>query len=117
MAVIASGAVAERTNVSTYLFFCFVNSAFIFPVGLAWSWNNGWLENIGFIDVGGASLVHIMGGIAGFIGTFLIGPRLGLFHRDRSLDYLLDEDLLLDDTLLKFFHKDSRKDKANSTME
>jgi Amt family ammonium transporter len=43
MAAIATGAIAERTNISTYIFFSFVNSGFIFPVGLAWCWNDGWL--------------------------------------------------------------------------
>jgi len=34
---------------------------------------------MGFADHGGACVVHIMGGLAGFIGTYLIGPRVGLF--------------------------------------
>jgi Amt family ammonium transporter len=84
MAVIASGSIAERTRVSTYLFFAFINSAFIFPVGLAWCWHDGWLENLGFIDVGGAGLVHVMAGIAGFIGTLILGPRLGLFTPNKK---------------------------------
>ena len=79
MATIATCSIAERTNIDTYIFFSFVTSGFIFPIGLAWVWNDGWLQNIGFIDHGGASIVHIMGGLAGFIGTYLIGPRVGLF--------------------------------------
>ena len=90
MAVIATGSIAERTNISTYVFFSFLNSGLIFPVGLAWCWNDGWLQNFGFIDYGGASVVHIMGGIAGFLGTLIIGPRIGLYHQDTTLKYLLD---------------------------
>lgn len=43
MAIIATGSIAERTNLSTYVFFSFLNSGLIFPVGLAWCWNDGWL--------------------------------------------------------------------------
>ena len=43
MAVIATGSIAERTSLSTYVFFSFLNSGLIFPVGLAWVWNDGWL--------------------------------------------------------------------------
>lgn len=94
MAVIATGAIAERTSISTYIFFSFINSGFIFPVGLAWCWHDGWLENIGFLDSGGAGVVHIMGGVAGFIGTLLLGPRIGLFRKETTLEYLLDDDLV-----------------------
>ena len=43
MATIATCSIAERTNTDTYIFFSFVTSGFIFPIGLAWCWNDGWL--------------------------------------------------------------------------
>lgn len=94
MAQIATCSIAERTNTDTYIFFVFVSSGFIFPVGLAWCWNDGWLMNLGFTDHGGACVVHIMGGLAGFIGTYLIGPRVGLFKPDLTLSYILEDQLL-----------------------
>ena len=97
MATIATCSIAERTNTDTYIFFSFVTSGFIFPIGVAWCWNDGWLVNIGFIDYGGASIVHIMGGLAGFMGTYLIGPRVGLFKNDDRLAYILDEDDMMID--------------------
>lgn len=97
MATIATCSIAERTNTDTYIFFSFVTSGFIFPIGVAWCWNDGWLVNIGFIDYGGASIVHIMGGLAGFMGTYLIGPRVGLFKSDDRLAYILDEDDMMID--------------------
>jgi ammonia channel protein AmtB len=114
MAVIATGAIAERTNISTYIFFSFINSGFIFPVGLAWCWSDGWLENMGFIDIGGAGVVHIMGGIAGFFGTLLIGPRIGLFRKDEEMEYVLDEELILDDALLYISSKKEEKSRDES---
>lgn len=104
MATIATGSIAERTHTDTYIFFSFVTSGFIFPIGLAWCWNDGWLNNLGFIDYGGASIVHLMGGIAGFIGTFLIGPRMHLFQQDQFFSYVL-RDIALDN------------DKANMALE
>ena len=43
MTAIAMCSIAERTNTDTYIFFSFVTSGFIFPIGLAWCWNDGWL--------------------------------------------------------------------------
>jgi len=96
MSVIATGSISERTPINNYIFFSLVNSSLIFPIGLAWCWNDGWLQNLGFIDVGGAGLVHIMGGVAGFIGTLLIGPRIGLFQQHQGLKYILDENMHLE---------------------
>ena len=93
MTTIATGSIAERTHTETYIFFSFITSGFIFPIGLAWCWGDGWLSNIGFIDYGGAAVVHIMGGMAGFIGTYLIGPRIGLFKNDERLSYIKDDTL------------------------
>jgi ammonia channel protein AmtB len=78
----------------TYLYFSFLTSSFIFPVGLAWCWNDGWLQNMNFKDSGGASIVHILGGLSGFMGTFLLGPRIGRFTPDTKLTYILDDELL-----------------------
>ena len=38
-----------------------------------------------------------MGGLAGFIGTYLIGPRTGLFQKDRRLEYILEDKIMNDD--------------------
>ena len=43
MATIATGSIAERTHTQTYIFFSFVTAGFIFPFGLAWVYNDGWL--------------------------------------------------------------------------
>ena len=40
-----------------------------------------------------------MGGLAGFVGTYIIGPREGLFKRDKKLSYILDEDIFEDQDL------------------
>jgi ammonia channel protein AmtB len=47
---------------------------------------------MGYKDYAGAGVVHLTAGVAGFVGTYLIGPRSGVFRREISIDYLLDED-------------------------
>ena len=94
--VIATGSIGERIEIDRYIFFSFLTSAFIFPLGLAWCWNDGWLQNMGFIDYGGVAIVHIMGGLSGYVGTYLIGPRIGLFRPDKELSYINDDNELLE---------------------
>ena len=36
-----------------------------------------------------------MGGLAGYIGALIIGPRVGLFQADRELAYILDDEKFL----------------------
>jgi len=70
----------------------------IFPLALAWCWEDGWLSNIGFQDFAGAGIVHLTGGITGFIGTYLCGPRIGLYYKDKQNEYLCDEANFVEDT-------------------
>ena len=101
MSVIATGSIGERVEIDRYIFFSFLTSGFIFPLGLAWCWNDGWLQNIGFMDYGGVSIVHVMGGLAGYVGTLIIGPRLGLYYPDTKLSYIFDDEKLLKEIVTK----------------
>ena len=94
MSTIANNAIVERVHVTTYIFFSIVTSAFIYSFGLGWVWGDGWLQELGFIDQGAASFVHVMGGLSGFVGTLLIGPRLGKYEKINKLIYIND-DLIL----------------------
>ena len=44
MSVVATGGIAERVDNGLYVFFGFVTAGFIFPLGLAWAWEDGWLQ-------------------------------------------------------------------------
>ena len=92
MASIATGSIAERTSLDTYVFYTFLTSSLIFPLALAWCWEDGWLASLGFQDYAGAGIVHLTGGMTGFIGTCLCGPRIGLFSKDKKNMYILDEE-------------------------
>jgi len=43
MSVISTGSIGERVDTLAYIFFSFVTAGFIFPLGLAWCWGEGWL--------------------------------------------------------------------------
>ena len=81
-ATIVSGALAERTQLPSYLGFSALMTGFIYPVVVGWCWGGGWLgdaskEGKGFHDFSGSGIVHIVGGTAGFIGAAVLGPRHG----------------------------------------
>lgn len=54
-------------------------TAIVFPIPAAWVWGDGFLQRMGFVDFAGCSVVHLLGGISGLIGTYILGPRLGVF--------------------------------------
>jgi len=56
-------------------------SAFIYPVVVHWIWHpNGWLNELGLIDFAGSGAVHLVGGSAGFVGAWILGPRYDIFN-------------------------------------
>tara|TARA_Y100000768_G_C23956837_1_gene673272 strand:+ start:100 stop:1395 length:1296 start_codon:yes stop_codon:yes gene_type:complete len=81
-ATIVSGAVAERIKLSSFLLFSTIYVAFIYPVAGSWKWGAGWLDQIGFYDFAGSTLVHSVGGWAALIGAIILGPRIGKYSKD-----------------------------------
>ncbi len=88
-ATIDSGVIAERAKFSTYLIMSFITSAIIYPIFGHWAWGGlfyedqaGWLQNLGFLDFAGSSVVHSIGGWVGLSGAMVIGPRIGRFAAD-----------------------------------
>ncbi|MGE3804030.1 MAG: ammonium transporter [Gemmataceae bacterium] len=89
-ATIVSGAMAERTRFVGYLIYSAVISAFIYPVFGSWAWSSlaglyegkGWLEEKGFIDFAGSTVVHSVGGWAALVGAIMLGPRIGKYSED-----------------------------------
>ena len=84
-ATIVSGAMAERTKFSAYCIYSAVISAVIYPVEAGWIWNgDGWLAKLGFHDFAGSTAIHMVGGIAAFIGAAILGPRIGKYKIDKK---------------------------------
>ena len=86
---IVSGAVAERMRFTGYLVVTIIISAVIYPVIGHWVWGSaagaapgGWLEQMGFIDFAGSTVVHSVGGWIGLAAIIIIGPRIGRFGKN-----------------------------------
>ncbi len=100
-ATIDSGAVAERAKFSTYLLMSFITSAFIYPVFGHWAWgdffyknNSGWLQDLGFLDFAGSTVVHSIGGWVSLAGVIIIGPRIGRFTADGKVNKIRGHNLV-----------------------
>ena len=84
-ATIVSGAMAERTKFVSYLIYSFVISLVVYPIEAFWVWgSNGWLINMGYIDFAGSSAIHMVGGVTGFIGAAILGPRIGKYPVNKA---------------------------------
>ena len=78
-ATIVSGAVAERIKLPSFMVIATILVMFAYPVTGGWKWGGGWLDQMGFYDFAGSSLVHAFGGFAALAGVIVLGPRLGKF--------------------------------------
>ncbi|MEO1712638.1 MAG: ammonium transporter [Bacteroidota bacterium] len=74
-ATIVSGAVAERIKLESFLLFSLFFVMISYPITGYWKWGGGWLEELGFYDFAGSTLVHSVGGWAALAGIMLLGPR------------------------------------------
>ncbi|MCR5249022.1 MAG: ammonium transporter [Lachnospiraceae bacterium] len=83
-ATIVSGAMAERTKFLSYCVYSAVISAVVYPIEAHWIWGGGWLSELGFHDFAGSCAIHMVGGIAAFIGAMMVGPRIGKFEKDEK---------------------------------
>jgi len=78
-ATIVSGAVAERVKLGSFLIFTTIYVALIYTIAGSWKWGAGWLDQMGFYDFAGSTLVHSVGGWAALAGIIVLGPRLGKY--------------------------------------
>lgn len=73
------GSFAERVKFKVVMFFAvaWVTIAYLPMVHMVWSGAEGFLAHKGVIDFAGGTVVHINAGVAGLVGAWLLGPRLG----------------------------------------
>ena len=84
-ASIVSGALAERAKLWSFFAFITVLTAVIYPIVGAWTWGGGWLNEMGFQDFAGSTIVHSTGGWAALAGAIVVGARRGKFRADGSV--------------------------------
>jgi Amt family ammonium transporter len=93
-ATIPTGALAERWKFLSFCIMGFMIGAVIYPIFGNWVWGGGWLAQLGVnfglghghVDFAGSSVVHMTGGVIGLVGAWLIGPRIGKYNKDGSVN-------------------------------
>jgi len=78
-ATIISGAVAERIKLSSFMIIATIVVFFFYPITGSWKWGGGWLDQMGFYDFAGSSLVHAFGGFAALGVVIVLGARKGKY--------------------------------------
>lgn len=94
-ATIVSGAMAERTKLVSYLCYSVIITAIIYPISGHWIWGGGWLADMGMRDFAGSTVVHSVGGWAALAGAILVGPRLGKYNKDGSVNAITPHNMPL----------------------
>lgn len=93
-ATIPTGSMAERWKFSSFAIYGIIVGAIIYPIYGNWVWGGGWLAQLGSnfalghgtVDFAGSSVVHMTGGVLAFVGAAMIGPRLGKYNKDGSIN-------------------------------
>ncbi len=81
-ASIVSGTLAERIKLWPFLIFVIVLTGLIYPVQASWKWGEGFLDQAGFLDFAGSTVVHSVGGWAALTGALILGPRIGKYNKE-----------------------------------
>ncbi len=95
-ATIPTGAMAERWKFSAFILFAFFMSMFAYPIFANWVWGGGWLATLGsnfglghgHVDFAGSSVVHMVGGVAALAGAIVLGPRIGKYSKDGTVNVI-----------------------------
>jgi ammonium transporter, Amt family len=93
-ATIPTGAMAERWTFKSFVVFGFFISMFVYPIFGNWVWGGGWLAQLGVnfglghghVDFAGSSVVHMVGGVAALAGAMVLGPRIGKYGKDGTVN-------------------------------
>ncbi|MEM8848587.1 MAG: ammonium transporter [Pseudomonadota bacterium] len=94
-ASIVSGALAERIKLWPFLIFVVILTSFIYPLQASWKWGGGFLDEMGFLDFAGSTVVHSVGGWAALAGALILGPRIGKYGTDGRVSPMPGSNLAL----------------------
>jgi Amt family ammonium transporter len=89
-ALIPLSAGADRWRISASCFSSAILAGWTYPLFAHWVWGGGWLAQLGinyglgrgFLDAGGASTIHVVGGLTALSIVWIIGPRPGKYAED-----------------------------------
>lgn len=88
--LIPLGSGAERWRLTSICACTAFLAGWTFPVFAHWAWGGGWLASlgvnyglgIGYVDIGGAGTIHVLGGLTALAVTWILGPRRGKYGHD-----------------------------------
>lgn len=91
---IPTGAMAERWKFSSFIVYGFFMSMILYPIFGCWAWGGGWLSQLGtyfgigngYVDWAGSGVIHAVGGLCGAAGALVLGPRIGKYRKDGSVN-------------------------------
>lgn len=100
-ATIPTGALAERWKYISFFIYGLLVGTIIYPIYGNWVWGGGWLSALGtnfglghgHVDFAGSSVVHMTGGVIGFVGAWIIGPRRGKYNSDGTPNPILGHNI------------------------
>jgi Amt family ammonium transporter len=89
-AVIPLGSGADRWRLRASCLSTGILAALTYPLFAHWVWGGGWLAQLGvnygigrgFLDVGGAGTIQVVGGLTALSVTWILGPRRGKYSAD-----------------------------------
>jgi ammonium transporter, Amt family len=98
---VISGAIGERLKFMVYFWYIVLQAGWIYPITAYAQWSDhGWnspandgttthtgggVPYVGAIDGAGCGPVHIVGGVAAFVGAYICGPRTGRFDKNGNV--------------------------------
>ncbi len=85
-ATIVSGSVGGRIKFGAFIIFSALLVGLMYPITGHWIWGGGWLQERGFWDFAGSTVVHSVGGWAALAGALVLGPRLGKYNPDGTVN-------------------------------
>ena len=100
-ATIPTGAMAERWKWGSFVVYSLFMSMLVYPIFGNWVWGGGWLSQLGkefglghgHVDFAGSSVVHLVGGVAAFVGARTLGPRIGKYEKDGRVNTIPGHDI------------------------
>ncbi len=89
-ALIPLGAGADRWRLGAACLSTALLAGWTYPLFAHWVWGGGWLAQLGaqhglgggFLDPGGASSIHAVGGLTALAVAWIVGPRRGKFSAE-----------------------------------
>jgi Amt family ammonium transporter len=93
-ATIPTGVMAERWTLKSFTVYGFFMSILLYPLFGNWAWGGGWLSQLGanfhlghgYVDFAGSGVVHAVGGLCGLAGAIVLGPRIGKYNADGTIN-------------------------------